>query len=127
MSAPYDPVQDLIDLCGEDPTKRPSATAEVINEVLAKVRQERQELAAADVEAQIRKAIELQGERNKARAAFEKADAKAVKELTRIMSGLSRQKKGNAPEPDSDPHQPVEVHNRPDGENLDQQTVKVGL
>lgn len=100
--------QRLVNLLGFDPARRPSATQELLKEVLGDLNKERSEKAKELVKAQLAEAVQLREQMHRLESEFNKNRAKFDKQLGKILNSLESALRG----------QPVaeETEQAPEGE-----------
>ena len=95
-------IDKLTAVLGFDPAKKPSATGELMKEVLEEVGKERREQAKARAKELLTKAMNLREEFARADKTYNDAKGKFQKELGKMLRGIEALTKGEEPPAEQD-------------------------
>lgn len=105
MSSPSERLLNLTG--GNDLTKHPSVTQEVLREVLTELQDKQREQAKEKAHQLLAQCVELQKKKNQAEREFQAAQKKFDKELGKLLSQLERSLGGQPEQPEQEAEEPA--------------------
>jgi len=97
-----DNVERLVKRMGFDPASRPSASEDLLKEVLAELNKERQEKAKVALKATMEEAVKLREEMKKVDNQYNQTRANFNKQLGKLLNSLENSLRGRPPQSDGE-------------------------